>query len=129
MTTFKWVALALITALIFTAALMSLKSEEITVKASFMMLACEDCYHMKVESSSDKKYVGEIIIPSSSKLDLEEIIGEIAIARTDICLTGRAYLFNTNFMGIEPDGIRFKVSERLALEKCDELISPPAIVN
>jgi len=120
---FKWLALVFCISLLFAMTLSILKSDKMIVEASYMMLACEDCNHMMVEKSSSKKYVGKTIIPLSSKVNIDEVIGEIALTRESVCFIGKAHLYNVNVFGINPDGIRFRVVNRLPILKCDEAIN------
>lgn len=117
----KWFAFILSLLFVSLAILLSLKTERMIVQASYMMLACEKCHHMKVEKSSNNKLLGKIIIPSSSDVKIEDILNEIALTKDGVCFTGKAYHFNINVFGLKPDGIRFKVEDRLPLVKCNEL--------
>ena len=94
--------------------------EETIVSARYEMLACEDCYHMTVEKSKDVRLDGETIIPISSKIDIEQLINSIAITKGLLCLCGKPFRFNWNLFGINPDGMRFEVTEKLSPIVCSE---------
>ena len=87
----------------------NIKGESILVSTRYEMLACEDCYHLHVNSSQDKVLVGTTIIPQSGLVDIEEMIGKAAISKEALCLRGKPYRFNFNLLGIKPDGTRFEV--------------------
>jgi hypothetical protein len=101
---------------LFTASKLQLK--ETTVSARYDMLACEGCYHMTVEKSKDRYLDGKIIIPISNTLDIERLIDSIAITKEPLCLRGKPYRFNWNLFGINPDGNRFEVTEKLNPQVC-----------
>lgn len=90
-------------------AIYNLKSEEIILSAKYQKLSCEKCYHMTIEKSHDSNLIGEMIIPLSSKVDIEKIIDSVAINNAALCLRGKLYLFNLNIFKIDPDGKRFDV--------------------
>lgn len=53
----------------------NMQLEETTISARYEMLACEDCFHMKVEKGKDQSLVGKTIIPDSTSVDIEQLIG------------------------------------------------------
>ena len=94
--------------------------EETIVSARYEMLACEDCYHMAVEKSKDGSLDGETIIPISNKIDIEQLINSIAITKDPLCLRGKVFRFNWNLFGINPDGKRFEITEKLSPIICSD---------
>lgn len=86
-----------------------MKTEEAVLSARYQMLACENCFHMTVENSTDSTLIGETIIPVSDVVDIEEMINSVAISKEPLCLKGRFYRFNFNLLGFSPDGKRFEV--------------------
>ncbi|QUX90526.1 hypothetical protein CYL31_03515 [Marinomonas sp. A3A] len=99
-------------------AVFNLQLEETTVSARYDMLACEDCYYMTIEKSKDGHLDGETIIPTSNTINIEQLIDSIAITRDTLCLRGKPYRFNWNIFGINPDGKRFEVIEKVSLLDC-----------
>lgn len=95
-----------------------LQLEETIVSAQYEMLACEGCYHMTIEKSEGGDLDGETIIPISNTVDIEELINSIAITKAPLCLRGKPYRFNWNLFGINPDGKRFEVTEKLSPIVC-----------
>lgn len=98
-----------------------LQLEEIIVSARYEMLACEDCYHMTVEKSSNTYLNDKTIIPLSSTLDIEQLVDSVALTKDPLCLRGKPYRFNWNLFGINPDGKRFEVLEKLSPTVCANL--------
>lgn len=96
----------------------TLQFEETIVSARYEMLACEGCYHMTVEKSKNGYLNGETIIPLSSTLDIEQLIDSVALTKDPLCLRGKPYRFNWNLFGINPDGKRFEVLEKLSPTIC-----------
>ncbi|WP_445369666.1 hypothetical protein ACH5Y9_11185 [Methylomonas sp. BW4-1] len=90
-----------------------LQLEESIVSARYEMLACEGCYHLTVEKSKGGELDGETIIPVSSKVNIVQLIDSIAITKEPLCFRGKLYRFNWNLFGIDPDGKRFEVIEKL----------------
>lgn len=100
----------------------NLKGGERTVQARYLMLACERCYHMEVERSTDPAIIGKTIIPRSEKVDIEEMINDALEQDTKLfCLKGRARLLNLSLFSIDPDGIVFFVEETLPIKQCKKL--------
>lgn len=97
------------------------QSDETIVSAQYEMLACEDCNHMIVGKSKGGYLDGETIIPISNTIDIEQLIDSIAITKEPLCLRGKPYRFNWNLFGINPDGKRFEVTERISLKFCSAL--------
>jgi hypothetical protein len=97
-----------------------LQLEETIVSARYEMLACEGCYHMTVEKSKDGHLNGETIIPISNTIDIEQLIDSVAVTKDPLCLRGKPYRFNWNLFGINPDGKRFEVTEKLSSIVCAE---------
>lgn len=95
-----------------------LKGDETIVSARYEMLACEGCYHLTVEKSKGGYLDGETIIPISNTIDIEQLIDNIAITRESLCLRGKLYRFNWNLFGINPDGKRFEVIEKVSSIAC-----------
>ncbi len=95
--------------------------EETTLVARYEMLACEDCNHMTVEKSEDRSLVGKTIIPVSSVIDINQLIESNALAREPLCLRGKAYYFNWNVFGINPDGVRFEITAKEDVQVCGGL--------
>ena len=98
----------------------NVKLEETTISVRYEMLACEGCNHMTVENDKNKNLVGKTIIPVSSEVDIEQLIDSVALTKEPLCLRGKPYRFNFNILGIDPDGIRFDVSEVLERNFCSE---------
>ena len=98
-----------------------LTSDEQWVKARYLQLACERCYHMEVEASSDALLVGQTIIPQSSNLDVGALVDSVALSENALCLRGKPYLLNMNLSGVDPDGVRFQVLESVTAEQCESL--------
>lgn len=92
--------------------------KETIVSARYQMLACEGCNHMTIEKSKSGELDGETIIPISNTLDIEQLIDSIAITKDPLCLRGKPYRFNWNLFGINPDGKRFEVTEKLSPIDC-----------
>lgn len=100
----------------------NLKGEEQTIQAYYLMLACEGCYHMEVEKSTDPAIISKTIIPRSDKVGIEQLINDaLESNKKSFCLKGRARLFNLNLFNIDPDGIVFFVEEALPLTQCEEI--------
>ena len=95
-----------------------LQLEETTVSARYEMLACEGCYHMTIEKSKGGYLDGETIIPVSNTVNIEQLIDSIAITKDTLCLRGKPYRFNWNLFGINPDGMRFEVIEKVSPIVC-----------
>lgn len=95
-----------------------LQFEEIIVSARYEMLACEGCYHMTVEKSKGGSLDGETIIPMSKTIDIEQLVDSIAVKKEPLCLRGRPYRFSLNLFGINPDGKRFEVIEKVSPAVC-----------
>lgn len=112
-------AVSLVVGGVFAAA--KLQLEETTVSAQYEMLACEGCYHMTVEKSKGGYLDGKTIIPISNTVDIEQLIDEIAITKDLLCLRGKPYRFNWNLSGINPDGKRFEVTEKVSPTVCSNL--------
>ncbi|MBU6952467.1 hypothetical protein [Hahella sp. HN01] len=87
----------------------SLQGEEVRIEATYLQLACEKCYHMEVISSSNEELIGKTIIPTSSVLNIENILANNLTPTSKVCLKGKPYLWNPNWGNIDPDGIRFNV--------------------
>lgn len=102
-------------------ALSNLKLDETTISARYEMLACENCFHMTVEKSTDGTLNGETIIPLSSTLDIEQLIDSVALTKEALCLRGKPYRFNINLFGIDPGGKRFEVIAKENPEACAKL--------
>lgn len=99
----------------------TLQLEETTLIARYEMLACEDCNHMAVEKSEDRSLVGKTIIPVSNVIDIDQLIESNALKKEPLCLRGKAYHFNWNVLGINPDGVRFEVTTKEDLQVCGGL--------
>lgn len=99
----------------------TLQLEETTLLARYEMSACEDCNHMTVEQSEDQTLVGKTIIPVSSALDIDQLIESNVLTKEPLCLRGKAYRFNWNVLGINPDGVRFEVTANEDLHACGSL--------
>lgn len=99
----------------------TLQLEETTLSAHYEMLACEDCNHMTVEKSKDQSLAGKTIIPVSCVIDIEQMIDSNALTKEPLCLRGRAYRFNWNVLGINPDGVRFEVTTKEDPQVCSGL--------
>ncbi len=98
--------------------LFNLKSENVIIKAKYLQLACEDCFHMQVQWSNDRALTNNIIIPISDTLNIEVLINGVLEKNNDsLCLFGSKYLFNPN-ISISPDGIRFLVNKVLDSNRC-----------
>jgi len=101
-----------------------LEDSEQIVRARFLMLACENCYHMEVQKSSDGRRIGVTIIPISNDLDVQVLVGERLLRHESVfCLRGRAKLFNIDFLGIDPSGVAFRIEEDLPMVECAGLES------
>lgn len=111
-----FVLIALVAGGLFVAS--KLQLEETIISARYEMLACEGCYHMTVEKSKDGSLDGEMIIPVSKSIDIEQLIESIAISKESLCLRGNLYRFNWNLFGINPDGKRFEVIETVSPTVC-----------
>lgn len=99
----------------------TLQRDETILSARYEMLACEDCNHMTVVKSMDQSLVGKTIIPVSSAMDVEQMIEAVALTKEPLCLRGKAYRFNWNVLGINPDGVRFEVTAKEDLQVCGGL--------
>lgn len=97
------------------------QQDKTTVQALFEQNACERCYHMTVLKSKNKELVGQTIIPESDFINLEKEIDKVVITKEPLCLSGKAYRYNWNILGIKPDGIRFEVLNVLSKDKCSVL--------
>jgi hypothetical protein len=95
-----------------------LKLEETIVSARYEMLACEDYYHLTIEKSKDRHLSGITIIPMSNTVNIEQLIDSIATTKDPLCLRGKPYRFNWNLLGINPNGNRFEVIEKLDPVAC-----------
>ena len=103
-------------------ATINLKGEEQRIQARYLMLACEGCFHMEVERSTDAALLNTTIIPKSNKIDVEQLINNALEANRKIfCLKGRKKLFNLNLFNIDPNGIIFFIDETLPIEQCNEI--------
>jgi|GEM_PF-1531458 len=101
------------------AVIFRLEDSEQIVRARFLMLACENCYHMEVEKSSDGRRVGVTIIPTSNDLDVEVLVSERLLRHESVfCLRGRAKLVNFDLLGIDPPGVAFRIEEVLPMVNC-----------
>lgn len=96
----------------------NIKTEETVLSARYQMLACEKCYHMTVENSKNKTLIGETIIPVSSTIDIERMIDSVALSKEPLCLKGKLYRFNPNFLNFSPGGKRFEVISQEDLSVC-----------
>ncbi|MCP4458364.1 MAG: hypothetical protein GY816_10135 [Cytophagales bacterium] len=76
---------------------------------------------MMVEKSQDLDLIGEIIIPISRAVDIEQMIDDIAINNEQVCLRGQLYKFNLNLFKIDPDGKKFEVISQENTEMCAAL--------
>lgn len=101
--------------------IMFLQQDKATVQALYKQNACERCYHMTILKSKDKELVGQTIIPESDFINLENVIDKVIITKEPLCLSGKAYRYNWNILGIKPDGIRFEVLNILSKDKCSVL--------
>ncbi len=98
---------------------MSIKGETRTVKARFLHLACEKCYHLEVEASSDNSLVRQVIVPTSDKIDIEDLVAESIKSGESLCLTGAPYVFNLGIL--DSHSIRFFVKDQSSLAECRTL--------
>lgn len=121
-TKYIFVALAALITVIYL--IVNLKGEKTLVQARYLMLACENCDHMEIVKSTDENIVAQTIIPESNTYSIEELISNTLKDKSDLCLEGYAYKFNTaNIWRIDPPGIRFKVENSYPLSKCENLNS------
>lgn len=100
-----------------------LRLQEIMLSASYQMLACEKCYHMTIEKSEALSDLGETIVPSSSTVDIEEMIDSIALSKAAVCLRGQFFRFpiswsNISWLKLSPGGKRFWVLAQENVESC-----------
>ncbi|MCP4117130.1 MAG: hypothetical protein GY737_17390 [Desulfobacteraceae bacterium] len=103
-------------------AITNLKGKEQIIQARYLRLACEGCFHMEVERSTDAALINTTIIPRSNKIDVEQLINNaLETNRKIFCLKGRKKLFNLNVFNIDPNGIIFFIDEALPLAQCDEI--------
>ena len=95
-----------------------LKSEETVLSARYEMLACEQCFHMTIEKCQNEIFAGETIIPISDTVDIEKMIGDVALSKETVCLKGRFYKYNLNVFNFSPDGKKFEVLSLLNGNEC-----------
>ncbi|OZG75453.1 hypothetical protein BTA51_03515 [Hahella sp. CCB-MM4] len=98
---------------------MSIKGETRIVKARYLHLACEKCYHLEVEASSDQSLVQQVIVPTSDTVNIENLIAESIKSGESLCLTGAPYVFNLGIF--DPKGIRFFVKDQSSGAECRTL--------
>ena len=116
----KWVFLGIGILLVFLGGVVvtGLKSEETVLSARYEMLACEQCFHMTIEKSQNEMFAGETIIPISDTVDIEKMIGDVALSKETVCLKGRFYKYNLNVFNFSPDGKKFEVLSLLNGNEC-----------
>jgi hypothetical protein len=98
-----------------------IEGESKIVKGHFEMLACEKCYHMEVLYSSDPDLISKTIVPRSSVVDMDKVIGEgISNSNLNFCMRGNIPLVQARlpFIQLDPDGIKFDVKEALPMSQC-----------
>lgn len=97
-------------------------SEKVLILAQYEMLACEDCNHMSVIQSSDKRLIKKTIIPVAEKNKIEEVVGSaIGNDRRLVCMEGRLYFIKIYFNIVDPSGIRFYVDELKDINFCERI--------
>ena len=119
----KFIIVTLIAIMVLAYAIFHLKSERALLQVRYLMLACENCYHMEVIKSKDARLISETIIPESDKFSIEDLISKSLEEKQDLCLEGYFYIVNTSTLWIDPPGHRFKVETSYPLSKCEDLQS------